>query len=54
MIIRYVIGTLLIVIPVGLGIYVFLKEFTAKELLEMFIGLIAVAAVIGGIYLLVA
>lgn len=52
MIIRYVIGTLLIVIPVGIGLYFLIREFTQKELFEMGVAFIGFIAIIVGICLL--
>ena len=53
MIIRYIVGTLLIVIPAGVGIYYAIMEFGWKEILVM-LGIIAgVMIAIFGLYLLV-
>jgi hypothetical protein len=52
MIIKYVIGTLLIAIPVSAGLYWAVKEVGWRGVLAMFLAIMGVFAVILGIFFL--
>ena len=54
MVIKYVIGTLLIVIPAGIGLYYAFREFGWREMLFMF-GIVAGGmAIVAGFCLLMS